>query len=75
MLHKEEEPSWEQEQVKKHIVMVGSWPCTVSSEVHINLRRASEPVWKDKGKAMVLESEDEKDPKRAHRSGYLGQPG
>jgi hypothetical protein len=66
MLQKEEEPSWEQEQVKKHIVMVGSWPCTVSSEVHINLRRASEPVWKDKGKAMVLESEDEKDPKRAH---------
>jgi hypothetical protein len=44
--------------------MVGSWPCTVSSEVHINGRCVSEPVWEDKGKATVLESEDEKDPKR-----------
>jgi hypothetical protein len=37
----------------------------VSSEVHNNGRRVSKPVWEDKGKAMVLESEDEKDPKRA----------
>jgi hypothetical protein len=36
VLRKEEELSWEQEQVKKHIVMVGSWLCMVSSEVHIN---------------------------------------
>jgi hypothetical protein len=36
VLCKEEEPSREQEQVKKHFVMVGSWPCMVSSEVHIN---------------------------------------
>jgi hypothetical protein len=66
MLRKEEEPSQEQEEVKKHIMMVGSWPCTVSSEVHINGRRVSEPVREDNGKAMVLESEDEKDLKRAH---------
>jgi hypothetical protein len=45
--------------------MVGSWPCTVSSEVHINGRHVSEPVREDKGKATVPESEDEKDPKRA----------
>jgi hypothetical protein len=31
-----EEPSWEQEQVKKHIMMVGSWLCAMSSEVHVN---------------------------------------
>jgi hypothetical protein len=37
----------------------------VSSEVHINERRVSEPVWEDKGKATVPESENEKDPKRA----------
>jgi hypothetical protein len=36
MLHKEEEPSQEQEQVRKHVAMAGSWLCTVSSEVHIN---------------------------------------
>jgi hypothetical protein len=31
-----EELSREQEQVKKHVVVVESWPCAVSSEVHIN---------------------------------------
>jgi hypothetical protein len=36
----------------------------VSSEIHVDGRRVSEPVWKDKGKATVLESKDEKDPKR-----------
>jgi hypothetical protein len=36
MLHKEEEPSWGREKVKEHVVMVVSWPCTVSPEVHIN---------------------------------------
>jgi hypothetical protein len=65
VLHKEEESSREQEQVKKHVVMVRSWPCTVSSEVHINGRRVSESVREDKGKATVPESENEKDPKRA----------
>jgi hypothetical protein len=44
--------------------MVGSWPCKVSSEVHINERRVSKPVQEDKGKSTVLESE--KDPKRTH---------
>jgi hypothetical protein len=64
VLRKEEEPSREQEQVKKHIMMVGSWPCTVSFEVHINGRHVSEPVQEDKGKVTVPKSEDEKDPKR-----------
>jgi hypothetical protein len=64
VLRKEEEPLWEQGQVKKHVVMVGSWPCMVSSEVHINGRCVSDPVQEDKGKATVLELEDEKDLKR-----------
>jgi hypothetical protein len=65
VLHNGELPSREQEQVKKHIVMVGPWLCTVSSEVHINGRFVSEMVQEDKGKAMVSESENEKDSKRA----------
>jgi hypothetical protein len=44
-------------------MMVGSWPCKVLSEIHIDGRRVSELVQKDKGKATVLESEDEKDPR------------
>jgi hypothetical protein len=66
VLRKEEEPSQEQEQVKKHVMMVGSWPCMVSSKVHINGRCVSEPVREDKGMATVLESEDGKDMKRTH---------
>jgi hypothetical protein len=53
VLRKEEELAWEQEQVKKHIMMVGSWPCMVSFEVHINGRHVSEPVQEDKGKVKV----------------------
>jgi hypothetical protein len=64
VLRDREEPSWEHVLVKKHIVMVGSWPCAVSSEVHINGRRVRKPIREDKGKATVPESEDEKDPKR-----------
>jgi hypothetical protein len=64
MLRKEEEPSRKQEQVKKNVMMVGSWPCTGSSNVCINGRRVSELVREDKGKAMVPELEDEKDLKR-----------
>jgi hypothetical protein len=45
--------------------MVGSWPCKVSSEIHINGQHVSEPVHEDKGKTTATESEDEKDPKRA----------
>jgi hypothetical protein len=45
--------------------MVGSWPCKVSSEIHINVRYISEPVREDKGKTTATEPEDEKDPKRA----------
>jgi hypothetical protein len=62
-------------------MMVGSWPCKVSSEIHINGRRVSELVREDKGKTTATEPEDEKDPKRAHtvlskghdvvRPGYL----
>jgi hypothetical protein len=47
-------------------MMVRSWPCTASFEVHINGRCVSEPVREDKGKVCVRESEDEKDLKRAH---------
>jgi hypothetical protein len=54
-----------QEQTDKHVMMVGSWPCRVSSEVHINGRRVSDPVCEDKGKAVATGQEDEKDPKRA----------
>jgi hypothetical protein len=60
-----EESSRRSEQTKEHVVMVGLWPCKVSSEIHINGRCVSELVRKDKGKAMVSESEDEKDPKSA----------
>jgi hypothetical protein len=45
-------------------MMVGSWPCKVLSEIHINGRCVSEPVHEDKGKTMATESEDEKDSKR-----------
>jgi hypothetical protein len=45
--------------------MVGSWPCTVLSEIHINGRRVSEPVCEDKGKTTATEPENKKDPKRA----------
>jgi hypothetical protein len=54
------------EQTKEHVMMVGSWPCKVSSEIHINGQRVNEPVREDKGKMMAPESEDRKDPKRAH---------
>jgi hypothetical protein len=60
-----EESSREQGQVKKHFVMVGSCPCMVLSEVHINGCGVSEPVQEDKGKVMVSESENDKGPKRA----------
>jgi hypothetical protein len=60
-----EESSRRPEQTKEHILMVCSWPCKVSSKVHINGRRVSEPVQDDKGKATVLKSDDEKDPKRS----------
>jgi hypothetical protein len=46
-------------------MMVGSCPCKVSSESHINGRRVSEPVREDKGKTMASELEDRRDPKRA----------
>jgi hypothetical protein len=46
-------------------MMVGSWPCKVSSEIHINGRRVSETVREDKGKTTAIESEDEKGTKRA----------
>jgi hypothetical protein len=53
------------EQTKEHVVMVGSWPCKVSFEIHINGRRVSEPIHEDKGKTMAPKSEDRRDPKRA----------
>jgi hypothetical protein len=53
------------EQTEEHIMMVGSWPCKVSSEIHINGRRVSELVHDDKGKTIALEPEERKDLKRA----------
>jgi hypothetical protein len=66
VLHDREELSRRPEQIEEHIVMVGSWPCKVSSDIHSNVRRVSEPIHEDKGKMMAMEPEDEKDPKRAH---------
>jgi hypothetical protein len=53
------------EQTDEYVVIVGSWPCKVSSEIHINGRRVSEPVHEDMGKMIATEPEDMKDPKRA----------
>jgi hypothetical protein len=49
----------------EHIIKVGSWPCKVSSEIHINGRCVSEPVHENKGKTMAPVLEDRRDPKRA----------
>jgi hypothetical protein len=46
-------------------MMLNSWPCKVSSEIHINGRRVSEPVCEDRGKMTATEPKDQKDPKRA----------
>jgi hypothetical protein len=46
-------------------MMLVSWPCKVSSEIHINGRRVSEPVRDDKGKTIAPEPEDKKGMKRA----------
>jgi hypothetical protein len=48
-----------------HVMMVGSWPCKVSYEIHINGRCVIEPVREDKRKMTDTELEDEKDLKRA----------
>jgi hypothetical protein len=45
--------------------MVGSWPCKVSSDVHINGRPVSQPVREDKGNTTAMEPKDENNPKRA----------
>jgi hypothetical protein len=45
--------------------MVGSWPCKVSSEVHINGRCVSEPFREDKIKMTATKPEYRKDLKRA----------
>jgi hypothetical protein len=66
LLRDGEELSQRPEQTEEHVVMVGSWPCKVSSGIHINGRHVSEPVHEDKGKTMATELEDENDPKRAH---------
>jgi hypothetical protein len=47
-------------------MMVRSWPCKVSSEIHINGRRVNEPVCEDKGKTMAPKPDDRSDSKRAH---------
>jgi hypothetical protein len=47
-------------------MMVRSWPCKVSSEIHINGRRVSEPVREDMGKMTAIELKDKRDSNRAH---------
>jgi hypothetical protein len=49
-----EESSRRPEQIKEHIVMVESWPCKVSSEIHMNGRHVSEPVREDEGKRTAM---------------------
>jgi hypothetical protein len=66
VLHDGEESSRWLKQTEEHVMMAGSWSCKVSSEIHVNLRRVSESVRKDKGKVTVPKLEDEKDPKRTH---------
>jgi hypothetical protein len=65
VLHDGEESSRRPEQTEEHVVMVGSWPCKVSSKIHMNGWRISELVHEDKGKTTATEPKDEKDPKRA----------
>jgi hypothetical protein len=36
VLHDEGGSSRRSEQIEEHIVIVGSWPCRVSSKIHIN---------------------------------------
>jgi hypothetical protein len=64
VLRNGEGPSQRLEQTKEHVMMVGSWACRVSSEIHIGGRRVSEPVHDDKGKEKFVEPRDENDPKR-----------
>jgi hypothetical protein len=64
VLRNGEESSRRPEQTEEHVMMVWSWPCKVSYEIHINEQRVGELDREDKGEATVLESEDEKDPKR-----------
>jgi hypothetical protein len=64
VLRDEEESPRRPEQTEEHVVMVGSWPCKVSSEIHINGQCISEPVREDKGKTTATELADEKDLKR-----------
>jgi hypothetical protein len=59
-----EESSRRPEQIEEHVVMVGLWPCKVSSEIHIIERHISEPVREDMGKTTATKPEDE-NPKRA----------
>jgi hypothetical protein len=53
-------------------MMVGSWPCRVSSKVHINEQRVSDPVRGDKGIATTMGREGEKDLKRARVVSFQG---
>jgi hypothetical protein len=41
-------------------MIVGSWPCKVSSVIHINERRVSESVHEYKGKMTAPKLEDRK---------------
>jgi hypothetical protein len=65
VLRNGEGPSQRPEQTMEHVMMVGSWGCRVTSEIHIGGQRVSESADDDKGKEKVTEPGDEKDPKRA----------
>jgi hypothetical protein len=55
VLHGGEGPSSRmQEQTEEHVMMVGLWPCRVSSEIHINGQRVSYPVGEDKVKGAAM---------------------
>jgi hypothetical protein len=66
VVHDREELSRRLEQTEEHVMMVGSWPCKMPSEILINGQHVSEPIHEDKGKMMATELEDEKDLKRVH---------
>jgi hypothetical protein len=51
--------------MKEHVMMVGSWPCKVSSEIDINGRRINEPVCEDNGKMTAPKPKDKRDLKKA----------
>jgi hypothetical protein len=62
----EASPAHDRTQATEHIMMVGAWPCRLSSKVHVKGRRVTNPVSLENGKeGAATGQEGEKDPKRA----------